>query len=137
MIVIHTDASTKQGYSCWAYKSSIDDKFHAGIVHTTNSAAVETLAAVRAIQSVPKGEKILIISDSLITVRIIQQYGTDYIYNTNAKDYYRQVRTQLVHILYNRNVDAVWVASNNPNNTHLEVDNTAKTVLDYYLRGIK
>jgi len=137
MIVIHTDASTKNGYSCWVYKSSAENKFHAGVVRTMNSAAAETLAAIKAIQSVPRDEKVLIISDSLITVRIIQQFGTNYIYSNNAKDYYKRIRTQLIHTLYNRSVDAVWVASNNTNNTHLEVDNTAKTMLDCYLRGIK
>ncbi len=137
MIVIHTDASTKNGYSCWCYKSSEDDKFHVGIVRTMNSAAVETLAAIKAIQSTTKEAQVLIVSDSLITVRIIQQYGTNYIYTSNAKNYYRQIRTQLIHLLHNRKVDSVWVCSKNTNNTHLEVDNMAKTTLNCYLRGIK
>lgn len=137
MIVIHTDASCKDGYCCWAYKSSHERHYRTGIVQTNNIAAVETLAAIKGIQAAPKNKKILIVSDSLITVKIIQQYGTAWSYTTNAKDYYRKIRTQLIELLHTRHVEGLWIASDNSNATHLEVDNLAKTMLQYYLKGVR
>jgi ribonuclease HI len=106
-------------------------------VQTNNIAAVETLAAVNAIKAAPKNKKIMIVSDSLITVKIIQQYGTAWIYTNNAKDYYKKIRAQLIELLHTRHVEAVWVASDNSNVTHLEVDNLAKTMLDHFLKGVR
>jgi len=132
-IVVHTDASTQQGYSCWCYKRCDHDTYFSGIILSANIAAAETLAAVKALRSIPEGERVLIISDCLITVKIIQQQDKSYQYSDTAAKFYKQTRQQLINLLKTREVDAVWVNSKNTNKIHLEVDNTCKTLLADYL----
>lgn len=138
MLVIHTDGSSKNGYSCWCFKSSLDSKCTFGILHTMNIAAVETIAVINALIKYPpesiEYEPILIISDSLITVRIIQQQYDDYLYSNCGAKYYRQARNNLRRLLIGRDVDAVHVNSKNTNTSHIEVDHVAKTELDKYLK---
>ncbi len=79
----------------------------------------------------------MIISDSLVTVRVIQQKGTNYLYNELSEKFYIKMRTNLIQLISERNVDAIWVNSRNTNAIHLEVDNTCRTVLSNYLtRGL-
>lgn len=136
MIVIHTDGSSKNGYSCWAYKSSTDNDCRWGIVRTMNVAGIETRAVVEAIRSYSAGSEILIVSDSLITVRIIQQQNTNYNYHNYSGKYYLDTRKELIRLLGLYTVDAIWVNSENTNETHRLVDHIAKTQLDRYLNKL-
>lgn len=136
MIVIHTDASTKNGYSCWAYKNSEEKDYRTGIIKTPNSAAAEIMAIIKGIENANEKGDILIISDALSAVQIIQQVNTNYAYSHASKRYYKTVRDRLMHILQTRCVEAVWVSSNNTNSTHLEVDNIARASLNTYLDSL-
>lgn len=133
MNVIHTDASTKNGYSCWAYKSSNEgEKYHAGVVKMSNSAAAENIAAIKAIQSFKDSdEKLLIVSDSLVTVRLIQERK---IRRYKNKGQFKQTCNELTRLLKGRDIEALWINSKNTNKTHIEVDGLAKSVLNTYLQ---
>ncbi len=133
--VIHTDASSKNGYSAWCYLAE-GEKPVAGIVHTMNTAAVETLAALKAIEKYGHEGKILIISDCLITTLIIQQ-KEGWNYTTSQKPtLYQKIRNQLRLALRKYTVDSVWVPSKSRNPQHVIVDQMSRDVVNEHLKGL-
>lgn len=137
MIIIHCDASTKNGYSCYAYRSNVDTKVYVGVRHTMNTALAETVAVIHALSRVPDGTKVLIISDFKGVVVNIQNYriGIEKPHNCGAYQSYRKARKLLFAELDRLNVDAVWIPSKEPNERHMEVDHMSRSVLNEYLRG--
>ncbi len=138
-ILLFTDASSKEGYSCYAYRSSLDNKPSCGILRTMNIAAMEVFAIVQGLKRIPDNSEVLVISDFKSAVTVILRYrAQEYEVITQASTReYKLAVSQLVTQCKRLNVDAVWVCSKFPSERHLEVDQISKTILAEYLRGVK
>lgn len=132
-ILLFTDASTKNGVSCWAYRSSLDEEVITGIYLTSNSAAMEILAIIKGLESLPRGSEVLVVSDFLSAVRTITNYKQDPTYKGNSDNICDIMRGTLKKMLKYYTVDAIWVASKCPTKRHVEVDQMSKTMLQDYL----
>ncbi len=132
-ILLFTDASTKNGVSCWAYRSSLDELVTTDICLTTNTAAMEILAIVKGLESLPKGSEVLVVSDFLSAVRTITNYKGRYSNEEKPVSLCDMVRNKLKKLLKHYKVDAIWVASKCPNERHVEVDQMSKIVLQQFL----
>ncbi len=138
-ILLFTDASSKEGYSCYAYRSSVDSKPSCGILRTMNIAAMEVWAIVQGLKRIPDNSEVLVISDfkSAVTLILNHRKGEEYLHNLCTTNHYKQVCSLLRLECDRLNVDAVWVCSKFPSERHLEVDQISKTILAEYLRSIK
>jgi hypothetical protein len=134
-ILLFTDASTKNGASCWAYRSSLDDYVTTDICLTTNIAAMEILAIVKGLESLPLGSDVLVISDLLSAVNLITNRFQDPHHVPIKGNICHMVKQRLKALLKLYNVDAIWVASKCPNVRHLEVDQASKITLQEFLLG--
>lgn len=138
-ILIYTDASTKEGVSCWAFKTSLSEEVTTGIELTTNTAAMETLAVIKAIESIQQsyvGIELMIISDFLGVVKTITNQRK-YIPRSGIYNEYHHYRDHLLKYCKIHTLDALWVASHCPNRHHQEVDQASKLVLQEYLKTVK
>lgn len=136
-ILIYTDASTKNGASCWAFKTSISEEVTTGIVLTTNTAAIETLAVIEALQELHHtNEDIMVISDFLGVVKTITNQRK-YKPKNGKYNEYHNYRDQLLAYCKNYSIDAIWVASHCPNRHHQDVDQASKLMLQEYLKTVK
>lgn len=135
-IIVHCDASSKEGWSTWCYKKE-NEKCVVGVFHSMNTAAIETLAVIKAIERINTFEPILIISDCLITVKVIQQTNDRqqhrYV-SANAKPFYRKTKNRLIQLVKKYNISAVWIDSKNESPPHQEVDHMARQVLMDWLK---
>lgn len=146
VVIIHTDASTKNGHSVSCSKIVGDNKCRVRVVDSNNSAAMELQAIISVLQTQDlhmgrDTDRFLIITDSLAAVRIISERG----YYTRevpgcfknlptTKEYSEYKRRFVSIIRMYRYITAQWVCSDNPNTHHQEVDQTAKSVLHEYLK---
>jgi ribonuclease HI len=135
--VIHCDASSKEGFSSWAFKIHGAIKPHCGIVQSMNTCLAETLAVIKAIEVCDKEDEILIISDNFTAVDIVQRTNNGIEFHSGRCKKFKKIRDKLVKLVKVRCIDAVWIASNNKNESHQEIDTIAKFVLNEYLKGLK
>jgi len=135
-ILLYTDASCKQGYSCYAYLSSLDTKPSVGLLRTSNIAAMEVLAIISGLKRLPDNSEVLVISDfkSAVSLILRGKSGQEHDYNPLSSQYYRGMCHRLQKECKRLDVDAVWVCSKFPSQRHLEVDQISKTVLQEYLK---
>lgn len=139
MIVLQTDASTKEGYSCWCYhRSDMYDEIFTGIVKTPNSAAAELIAVTNALHALRddfyNGNRILVITDNLLAVQLIAHNNREYEYSPHSTKYFQSIRNELLRICKEfNNIDALWVSSNNKNKIHEMVDAECRNTLNEYL----
>lgn len=134
-ILLFTDASCKNGYSSYAYKSTLDTKIYIGIKHSMNIAAMEVLAIVKGLSRIGDNESVLVISDFKDAVTIILDYQLGIVRKhwPDTTNFYKVACHRLVGQLKRLNVDAVWVCSKFPSKRHLEVDQMSKIVLQEFL----
>lgn len=131
-IIIHCDASTKNGWGCWVYIRSDQLKPKAGIIKSMNTCAVENLAAIKALQNVADDQAILLISDSLGTIEIINSPD-----GRVKKNLFGRTKLELIQLCYNKKIEGLWVASKHPCPTHQQVDSLAKAILNDWLKSIQ
>jgi hypothetical protein len=137
-ILLYTDASTKNGASCWAFKTSLSDEITTGIALTTNTAAIETLAIIMGLGTLPLGSEVMVVCDFLGAVKTITnrvRYKSKR--NNSDNSIYRDYRGKLLELCPLYKLDALWVASNCPNRHHQDVDQASKLVLQEYLKTVK
>ena len=146
VVIIHTDASTKNGFSVSCSKIVGDSKCRVRIVKTSNSAGMELQAIISILEHPPifwarDNTKVKIITDSLSAVKIIKNMG--YYRDEIPKQFknfpttkeYSEYKHKFVSIIrMYRYITAQWVCSDNPDTHHQEVDQTAKSVLHEYLK---
>lgn len=135
--LFHCDASSKEGFSSWAFKEHGAIKPHCGIVQTMNTCLAETLAVIKAIEVCDPDEQIVIISDNLTAVDIVQRTNNGVEFHSGRCKKFKKVRDKLVKLVKIYAVDAIWISSNNKNESHQEIDTIAKFVLNEYLKGLK
>lgn len=130
-LILHADASSKNGYSSWVCKSSMDDKFRVGVIKTMSTAAAEVLAVVKGLENISPFFDVFVISDCATTAKIIQEKA---LVKTSDSIVHRN-RKCLLEVMRGRNVEAIWVNSKNHNREHREVDEMSKIVLNEFLKG--
>lgn len=133
-LIIHTDASTKNGWSTYCFKVVGEDKCHVGYRQSSNCSAMEVLAIIKAVEYAVKyyDEHMYIISDSLTSIRLLQTHSKR---KTTATEYNRY-RNQLVGIYkkYRYGISATWISSESNDRYHVEVDHVAKVTLNELLK---
>lgn len=127
-IIIHCDASLKNGWGCWVYKRSDQEKCRVGIVQSMNTVGLENMAAIKALQSIEDCANIFLYSDSLGTVDIINK-GI-----IKKRDEGKTKMKLILEVNQKKSVEAIWVPSKHPCPTHQLVDSVAKSVLNEWLR---
>lgn len=136
-ILLFTDASTKNGASCWVYKTSLMQECVYDICLTMNTAAMEILAIIKGLESLPFGSEVLVISDFKGAVNIITNYNQDPTWIGSPNNLCHKMARRLKNLLKIYTVDAIWIASRCPNERHLEVDQISKVILQEFLnRGV-
>lgn len=133
-IILFTDASTKNGYSCWAYKTSLDSDIKTGVVKSTNSAAMELKAIVKGLWDLPAGSNVLVVTDFLEAAKIINNYTLCKPIDIFSE--YTMYKNSLITMCETLKIQAIWVASSCPVLGHQDVDQASKTVLQDYLKGL-
>ncbi len=131
-ILLYTDASTKNGASCWAYKTSLSNEVVTGVCLTSNTAAMETLAISMGVKSLPKGSQVMVISDFMGAVNTITYRDKQ---TRSGESIYRKCRAQLLSLCEIYSLEAIWVPSKCSNKHHLEVDQMSKLILQEYLNN--
>lgn len=133
-IVIHCDASTKNGCSSWAYKVFGAINYNYGFINTANTCIAETTAVIKAIENnILYDQDIVIISDNFTAIDIIQRTNKKIDFVNGRCKKFKKVRDKLVMLVKCHNIDAIWISSNNSNEAHQEIDGIAKAVLNSYL----
>lgn len=137
MIVIYTDASTKNGYSCWAYKEAEGNTVVSGIIKTSNSAGAENYAVLRALEAYPD-DPLMIITDSLVTAELI---NTDRYTRNKAKrvSLFQDTAEAIMRHVVERPtyLIGIHIKSDDQSYSHQVVDHIAKTHLDFFLKARK
>lgn len=134
-ILLYTDASTKNGASCWAFKTSLDDNVTFGISLSTNTAAIETLAIIKGLETIQPGLEVMVICDFLGAVKTITHRVKRKSRNSEY-NVYHEYRDILIDMCKVYKIDALWIASHCPNKHHLEVDQASKIMLQEYLNKL-
>ena len=133
-VLLYTDASTQKNYSCWAYKSSLSKEVSYGIVTTTHISAIEVMAIIKGLESIPWEHEVMVITDLKSAATIINSYNKFRKHKSYTKDtLYAKMCNKLCEIIRNREVIAMWVPSRCVNPTHLEVDNISRVKLYEFL----
>lgn len=140
-VIINADASSKNGYSCWCYKIYGSKSCSVGFVKTMNIAAVEILAIIKAVKRFDKTEPIIVFSDALIAVNLInapENFSTTSLITSKDK-LFLKYRFQLLAETAERKgkLQAIWINSRNNHPDHLDVDSTARNMLNEFLKGVR
>jgi hypothetical protein len=93
---------------------------------------METLAIIMGVESLPKGSKIMVISDFMGAVTTIN-YRSKPIFKPGS--IYHKCRYKLLSLCFQYRIEALWVPSKCSNRHHLEVDQMSKLILQEYLNN--
>lgn len=133
-LIIHTDASTKNGWSTYCFKVVGEDKCHVGWRQSSNCSGMEVLAIIRAVEYAIKyyDEHMYIISDSLTSIKLLQ---TSQKRKTSSTEY-NSYRNQLIGLYkkYRYGISGSWISSESNDRYHVEVDYVAKATLNALLK---